>query len=209
MKGGRSQDGRGSAAGNPRPIAAPIAPARPRALLFASRTPATTRVVSTCLAALALLCGSCAYTTSTAMLPAHLKTIAIPVFENATAEHTLEQDVTQAVIERFVRDNHLKVVDERSANAVLRGKIAGYRNTVFGFSATTQAQEYRVTITVSVTLKDVVKNREMWKDENLTKTVNYFVVDVPGQTAKTELDGRKEAIQKIADEILSRSVEGW
>ena len=27
------------------------------------------------------------------------------------------------MIERFVRDNHLKVVDERSANAVLRGKI--------------------------------------------------------------------------------------
>ena len=35
------------------------------------------------------------------------------------------------------------------------------------------------------------------------------VVDVPGQTAQTELDGRKEAIAKIAHEILSRSVEGW
>ena len=27
--------------------------------------------------------------------------------------------------------------------------------------------------------------------------------------SRTDLDGRKEAIQKIADEILSRSVEGW
>jgi hypothetical protein len=27
--------------------------------------------------------------------------------------------------------------------------------------------------------------------------------------AKTELDGRKEAIQKLADEILTRSVESW
>ena len=35
-----------------------------------------------------------------------------------------------AVIERFVKDNHLKVVDERSANAVLRGKITQYRNSV-------------------------------------------------------------------------------
>jgi outer membrane lipopolysaccharide assembly protein LptE/RlpB len=157
----------------------------------------------------ALLCGSCAYTTSTAMLPAHLKTIAIPVFENGTAEHTLDQELTRAVVDRFVQDNHLKVVDERSANAVLRGKITAYRNAVFGFSVTTQAQEYRVTLVVSVTLKDVVKNRELWTDENLTKTVNYFVVDVPGQTARTELDGRKEAITKIADEILSRSVEGW
>ena len=152
---------------------------------------------------------SCAYTTSTAMLPPHLKTIAIPVFENGTAQHTLEQEMTQVVIDRFVQDNHLKVVDERSANAVLRGRITDYRNSIFGFSVNTQAQEYRVTLTVSITVKDLVKNREMWKDENLTKTVNYFVVDVPGQSARTELDGRKEAIQKIADEILSRSVEGW
>ena len=157
----------------------------------------------------ALAVSSCAYTTSSALLPPHLKTIAIPVFENATSEYSIQQDITQAVIDRFVQDNHLKIVDERSANAVLRGKVVLYRNTVFGFSATTQASEYRVTISVSVTIKDVVKNREMWKDENLTKTTNYYVVDVPGQKAQTELDGRKDAISKIADEIVARTVEGW
>lgn len=161
------------------------------------------------MAALALGVGACAYTTSTALLPSHLKTVAIPVFENATTEYTLEREVTQAIIEHFVRDNHLKVVDERSADASLRGKITEYRNSVFGFSTSAQAQEYRVTIGISVTFKDRVKNRELWTEDHLQKTVNYFVVDVPGQKARTELDGRKEAIQKIADEILSRSVEGW
>ena len=161
-----------------------------------------------CLAA-ALGSGSCAYTTSSALLPAHLKTVAVPVFENATTEYALEQEITQAVVDRFVQDNHLKVVDERSANSVLRGRVSQYRNAVFGFSATTQASEYRITIGVSVTMKDLVKNREMWKDDNLVKTTNYFVVDVPGQKARTELDGRKEAVQKIADEIVSRTVEGW
>jgi outer membrane lipopolysaccharide assembly protein LptE/RlpB len=157
----------------------------------------------------AVLAAGCGYTTSTALLPSHLKTIAIPVFENGTTEYALEQEITQAVVDRFVQDNHLKVVDERSANAVLRGRITQYRNAVFGFSATEQASEYRVTVGVSVTVKDLVKNREMWKEENLLKTTNYFVVDVPGQNARTELDGRKEAIQKIADEIVARTVEGW
>ncbi len=155
-----------------------------------------------------LLASGCGYTTSPALLPQHLKTVAIPVFENGTTEYTLEQDITDAVIQRFVRDNHLKVVDERSANAVVRGRITQYKNSVFGFSNTAQAQEYRVTISVQVTFKDLVKNRELWTDE-LVKTANYYVQDVPGQTAKTELDGRKEAIAKIADEVLSRSVEGW
>ena len=135
--------------------------------------------------------------------------MAIPVFENATTEYTLEQDVTNAVIERFVKDNHLRVVDEHSADAVIRGRLIGYKNAVFGFSAANRSQEYRVTLTCSVVFKDLVKNREIWNEPNLVKTANYFVVDVPGESARTELDGRKEAITKIADEILSRSVEGW
>lgn len=158
-------------------------------------------------AGLLLACG-CGYTTSPALLPQHMKTVAIPVFENATTEYTLEQEITDAVVQRFVRDNHLKVVDERSANSLVRGKITLYKNAVFGFSNTAQSQEYRVTISVQVTFKDLVKNREVWTEE-LVKTANYYVQDVAGQTAKTELDGRKEAISKIADEILARSVEGW
>jgi hypothetical protein len=79
---------------------------------------------------------------------------------------------------------------------------------VFGFSNSAQANEYRITIGVTVTFKDLVKNRELWSDQ-VVKSANYYVQDVPGQTAKTDLDGRKEAIEKIADEILSRSVEGW
>jgi len=152
---------------------------------------------------------SCAYTASPALLPAHLKTVAIPVFENATTEYTIEQDVTDAVIQRFVADNHLRIVDERSADSVIRGKITSYTNSVFGFQAQTGAQEYRVTISMEVTYKDLVKNREVWTEPNLVKSANYYVQDVPGQTAKTELDGRKEAIDKLAEEILSRTVQSW
>ncbi len=153
--------------------------------------------------------GGCGYTASPALLPSYMKTVAIPVFDNQTTEYTLEQDITNAVIDRFVRDNHLRVVDLRSANSVIEGKVIGYKNAVFGFSAANRSQEYRVTITCSVVFKDLVKNREMWSDPNLVKTANYYVVPVPGDTAKTELDGRKEAISNLADESLARSVEGW
>lgn len=151
----------------------------------------------------------CGYTTSTALLPSHIKTLAIPVFENGTTEYNLEQELTAAVIQRFVSDNHVKIVSEHDANAVIRGRITDYRNSVFGFETGNKAQEYRVSITVSVVFKDIVKNREIWNDQALVRTANYYVEPVPGDTAKTELDGRKNAIAKIADEILSRSVEGW
>lgn len=151
---------------------------------------------------------SCGYTTSPALLPSHLKTVAIPTFENGTTEYTLEQEITTAVAQTFVRDNHLKVVDEKSSNCVVRGRVTQYKNAVFGFTEASRSQEYRITIGVQVTFKDLVKNRELWSDE-IVRTVNYYTVDVPGQKARDPLDARKEAVQKIADEILSRSVEGW
>ena len=167
------------------------------------------RTLGVALAALAVAAASCAYTTSTALLPSHLKTVAVPVFENGTTEYTLEQDVTDAIIARFVADNHLKVVDQGSAHAIVKGRITSYRNAVFGFSQTAQAQEYRVTLGISVTFKDQVKNRELWSEPDMVKTANYYVVDTPGDSARTELDGRKRAIAKLAEEIVARSVEGW
>jgi len=159
-------------------------------------------------AALCWLVSGCGYTASPALLPPHLKTVAIPVFENGTPEARLEEEITNAVILRFVQDNHLKVVDEKSANSVIRGKVTQFKDAVFGFTNQATSNEYRVTIAVEVTFKDMVKNRELWSGE-IVKTANYYVVDVPGQKAQTELDGRQEAINKISDEILSRSVEGW
>ena len=159
-------------------------------------------------AALLWLVAGCGYTASPALLPPHLKTVAIPVFENGTPEVQIEQDITNAVILKFVQDNHLKVVDERSATSVIRGRVTQYKNSVFGFTNNASSNEYRVTVAVDVTFKDLVKNRELWSGE-IVKTANYYVQDVPGQAAQTELDGRKDAISKIADEILSRSVEGW
>ena len=150
----------------------------------------------------------CGYTASPALLPQHLKSVAIPVFENATPEARLEEEITNAVILRFIQDNHLKVVDEKTANSVIRGKVTQYKNSVFGFTNNAISNEYRVTVAVEVTFKDLVKNRELWSGE-IVKSANYYVQNVPGDSAKTELDGRKEAISKISDEILTRSVEGW
>ena len=179
--------------------ARPSAPPRGRAAL---------RAVVAALAAAASL-GGCAYTTSTAMLASHLKTVSIPVFENTTSEYQIERTITDAVIERFVADNHLRVVDERSADLVVRGRVISYKNAVFGFNTATNAQEYRVTIGVAVVARDQVKNRELWRLDDLVRTANYYVVDVPGAEASNEVGGRTAAIRKIADEVLARTVEGW
>lgn len=159
---------------------------------------------------LALFLPSCGvYSTRPGSLPDHVKRIAIPTFDNRTVEVGLDQEITQAVVSRFIEDNHLKVVGAGEADALLSGSVVDYKNAIFGFTGQEQAEEYRVSITVAVRVLDKVKNRELWRDDALLKTQNYYVVQVPGQQAQDERSGRQEAIRKIADEILSRTVENW
>jgi lipopolysaccharide assembly LptE-like protein len=158
---------------------------------------------------LLVVLGGCSYSPNPTSFPTHLKTIAVPVFQNRTTQPALEEEVTTAVVNRFIRGSKLRIVPESEADLIVTGAATGYKNAVFGFNATEKAQEYQVAVTVSVTVRDRVKNRELWKDDQLIRTSNYFVVQVGDQPPQTEDSGRANAIDKLADAILNRTVENW
>jgi hypothetical protein len=156
-----------------------------------------------------LVLAGCSYSPNPTSLPTTLKTIAVPVFQNRTTQPALEEEVTTAIVNRFIRGSKLRVVPESEADLVVTGAASGYRNAVFGFNATEKAQEYQVAVTLSVTVRDRVKNRELWKDDQLVRTANYFVVQVGGQAPQTEESGRANAIDKLAEAVLNQTVEKW
>ena len=84
---------------------------------------------------LALAAASCSYSPSPAQFPTHLKTLAVPILKNETTEPNIEQEVTQAIVDRFVQDNKLRVVDEAQADLIISGSVVRYTNSVFGFNA--------------------------------------------------------------------------
>ena len=155
----------------------------------------------------ALAGAGCAYTAGTG-IPSHIRSVAIPTFGNNSVQYTLSQELTQAVIDRFTRDNHLRIVPQREAQSLIQGTVLEYRNEVFGFTAGQQAQEYRVGVRVEVRFKDLVRNKDLWSDV-IIKTTNYSTVPQPGRPASREEDGRVETVGKVADEILSRTVSRW
>lgn len=160
------------------------------------------------LAAATVWASGCGYTVSS-VLPAHIRTIAIPTFANNTVEHGLSDDITQALINGFLTDRRLKMERERDADAVLRGTILAYRNRVYAYTTQEVATEYEILITVKVALRDQDKNRELWREDEMAVRTTYSVVAVGSEPAKTEADGRAEAIQKLSAQIVSRTVQGW
>lgn len=161
------------------------------------------------LLAVAMVAGAgCGYTVSS-VLPAHIRTIAIPTFTDNTVEHGLADDVTQSLINGFLTDRRLRIERERDADSVLRGTVLAYKNRVYAYTSQEVATQYEIVLAVKVVLRDQVKNRDLWKEDEMTVRTTYSVVSVGEAPAQTEADGRKDAIQKLTDQVVSRTVQGW
>jgi outer membrane lipopolysaccharide assembly protein LptE/RlpB len=162
------------------------------------------------LAALTLAAGipGCGYTLSS-VLPAHIKTIAIPTFANNTVEHGLADDITQSLIDGFLADKKLRLERERDADSVLRGTVLAYRNRVYAYDPNEVATQYEIVLIVQVTYRDVVRNRDVWKENEMIVRTTYHVVPVGTEPAQTEVEGRSDVIQKLTDLVVSRTIQGW
>ena len=179
---------------------------RPRA------TRCNTRFAPALALALAVAAGSagsgCGYTLSS-VLPAHIKTLAVPVFANNTVEYGLSDDVTQALSDAFLREGRLRLVSERDADAILRGTVVSYKNQVFGYTRSERATQYEIVLVVKVVFRDTVKNRDVWKEDALTVRTTYNVAAVGSEPARTETEARKDVVQKLAEQVVSRTIQGW
>ena len=171
-------------------------------------TSASWRRLGTILPILVACTSGCGYTVSS-VLPSYIRTVAIPTFANNTVEHALADDITQALINSFLADRRLTLERERDADAVLRGTVLAYRNRVYAYTSQEVATQYEILLTVKVTFRDQVKNRDVWKEDALTVRSTYSVVPVGSEPAKTEVDARADVVKKLADQIVSRTVQGW
>lgn len=153
--------------------------------------------------------GGCAYTAST-LLPAHLKTLAIPVATNGTDRFGLEQQLTTSLLTAYTRDNHLRVVSGGNADAELTTHISHYRKDVFSYSSSEQPNEYQVSIVLAVVFTDRVKNREIWKNDAVTAAQRYKLTDSLGVSRpNAQTDADAAVIRQLADDVVARTVQGW
>ncbi len=165
---------------------------------------------------LLFLMTGCGYTlVGQGNLPDHIKTIAIPVFENTTLEEGVEQTLTSAVAQEFARGGKVKLVAEDKADAVVTGKIVLYKNKEAvqyqNVDDKTEVKTYKLTVTINVELKDMVKDVVLWKTEGLSENKDYD--GGPELGATQEKDNEREALsdisKKLAGKIRTLSTEGF
>jgi hypothetical protein len=162
---------------------------------------------------LLFISGCGVYSFSGSSIPG-IKTIAVPLFDNQTQEYGIRENLTSAVADRFVKDNTLKVVNEKITDSILHGSITKYIRESHTFDEQENIKEYIVRIWVNVWFEEKKSKKIIWKDDNREGWGIYCVKDCVDENGnpksdETEDDGKQRAIDKLAEDIVNKTVKGW
>jgi hypothetical protein len=151
-----------------------------------------------------IVLSGCAYSFSGSSVPKHLKTIAIPLFEDQSGfgEPNLKENFTTSLINLFINDNSLEVAERNTADSILEGSIVSVVDAPSVISPGEQVSVRRVTITVHVTYQDLKLRKKVW-DKNFS---NWGEYNTSGDTRTTALT---QAVNKVTEDILIETVSGW
>lgn len=155
----------------------------------------------------------CGYTlVGQGSLPKHIKTIAVPIFENDTLEAGIEDVITQAFIDVYVKGGKVRLVSEAEADAILRGRVRSYNSDeAVAYNEQNEVSSYKLIVAVDVELEDLTHDKILWKAESLSEDVDFEGgSDV---TIPTQQQNEEEALEQLAEELAKRvlalSTEGF
>ncbi|MFQ5828181.1 MAG: LPS assembly lipoprotein LptE [Candidatus Methylomirabilia bacterium] len=157
------------------------------------------------LALIVLLLGGCGYSLS-GTLPGHIKSVGVPVFANRTQKPAVENFITRAVIDAFTTDSRLRVVRPESADSVLEGEIVDYRIEALAFDPRANVREYRVSVTLNVSFRDVKNNATLWREEGLRHSGDFRVSGQVAETISREETALRQAAVDIGRTIVNRAI---
>jgi outer membrane lipopolysaccharide assembly protein LptE/RlpB len=166
------------------------------------------------LAILLMAMSSCGYRLSGkgSLVPEGARTIAVPAFINNTNEPYVDVEMTKAVVDEFIADGRLRIVDVEEADLALRGSVVKYEVTALSFTADSYVQQYRVRIVVNASLEDLKTKKILWRENSIEAA---FISDYPvaiGNITATKIakeSAIKKASQDIAWTLRSRVLEGF
>jgi hypothetical protein len=144
-------------------------------------------------------------------LPKHIKTLAIPAFQNPSLRFKVEQRFTKAMIDEVQRRPlSLRVVSTaEGADAVVLGTIKRFDWRPVLLDDFGRARVSEITITASLTVRDQTKNKVIFDNQNYTFRGEYEISGDP-QTFFNEEGAAVERIARdFARSVLTTILEGF
>ena len=173
-----------------------------------------------------LFLSSCVFYSMAGSIPPHIKSIAIPLMDNQTAEFGLSESITDGIIEQFNEAGILRISDERDAHSILRGTIKKVNEGPYTYSKQESVSEYRYKIDVKIEWYDVSEQKNIF--EGLYSGFGAYGLsgDIGSDGIDNDNDGKIDdldddefgeprsfatnvAVRKIAEDILNDIMTTW
>jgi len=141
-------------------------------------------------------------------LPDHIKSVAIPDFDNKTTRSQLDQYITFAVKEEFIQRSNLKIESQvDNADALLEGTITRFLVKPVSVGEEGSANLYRVTIELDVRLIDLKSNDILFEGQGISFSDSYDIDDEDFFTRETET--LLEIVEEIAASVVTSVLENF
>ena len=131
--------------------------------------------------------------------PGNIKSIAIDVLQNNTAEVGLGSVFTNAIINQFVQWKRLPIKPRKEAEGVLSGAITGIKTQEVSHVDTQKTLTTRLTITLKITLKSVKTDEILWQ-----RNYSYYEDYVETGNALDTALLRRQASNEIAEYLAQK-----
>ncbi len=172
------------------------------------------------------LLSGCMFYSMAGSIPPHIKSIAIPLVENQTAEFAMAETVTDNLVSKFTEENILRVTNEKGADSIMKGVILKVDDGPYTFSKEEAVTEYRFTVSMKMEWLDAVNDKVLltkqysgWGAYGLSGDISADGIDNDGDGA---IDGddideigdprefaTKVAVEKIAEDVLNDILTSW
>lgn len=134
-----------------------------------------------------------------------IRRIGVPMFVDHTGKASLDQKVTQKVIEELLKRGKVDVVQQaEGVDALVEGDLVGYDVSPVGFSGNpdadpgnvgqTQASRYAITLTARVRYAKVGAKEPIWSADSYSVRDEYDIGDDPA----TFFDREEQAIERLS-----------
>ncbi len=171
-----------------------------------------TRLVWSSLLISLFFVSGCGYTQHV-KLPNDIKTVAVETFKNEIPPNEqfayragLEIELRNAIVEQFLLDGNLKVVDESEADAVLKGSVISYEQEGLRFDRLESVEEYRLFLVVKFQLIDRRTNKVIIHEPNFSGRAEFFGDRNPSTARRSSANS---ATVDLAQSLVNRIVEEW
>jgi hypothetical protein len=140
-------------------------------------------------------------------LPDDIQKLAIRNIVNKTQQFGLEDALSLALRDEFLRDARYPIAPEPEADAVVAITLTRYLLTPIQYDVNLNPTTYKLRVLADVSLIDRRTNKPLWARKDVEETLSYPNVNLLGGLSETA--ARAELWTIMAPDIVTQLIDGY